>query len=64
MERAASTATPVDLPVPVDLEPYEGMLVTFPEELTASQNYFQGRYGQVTMSSEGRLFQPTNIYRP
>ncbi len=57
-------ATPVELPVPVDLEPYEGMLVTFPEELTASQNYFQGRYGQVTMSSEGRMFQPTNIYRP
>ena len=57
-------ATPVDLPVPADLEPYEGMLVTFPEDLTASQNYFQGRYGQVTMSSEGRMFQPTNIYRP
>jgi predicted extracellular nuclease len=58
------SATPVDLPVDDDLEPYEGMLVTFPEELTASQNYFQGRYGQVTMSSEGRMFQPTNIYRP
>ena len=56
--------TPVDLPVGVDLEPYEGMLVTFPEELTASQNYFQGRYGQVTLSAEGRLFNPTNIYRP
>ncbi|MDY7075450.1 MAG: ExeM/NucH family extracellular endonuclease, partial [Chloroflexota bacterium] len=57
-------ATPIDLPVPIDLEPYEGMLVTFPEDLTASQNYFQGRYGQVTLSSEGRLFQPTNIYYP
>jgi hypothetical protein len=56
--------TPVDLPVDTDLEPYEGMWVTFPEELTASQNYFQGRYGQVTMSSEGRMFQPTNLYRP
>jgi predicted extracellular nuclease len=57
-------ATVTDLPVPVDLEPYEGMLVTFPEDLTASQNYFQGRYGQVTMSAEGRLFNPTNTYRP
>jgi predicted extracellular nuclease len=56
--------TPIDLPVPVDLEPYEGMLVTFSEDLTASQNYFQGRYGQVTLSSEGRLFQPTNRYLP
>ncbi len=60
----ASTITPtaVDLPVPVGttLEPYEGMLVTFQEELTASQNYFQGRYGQITMSSDGRMYNPTN----
>ncbi len=51
---------PVDLPAPIDLEPYEGMLVTFPEALTASQNYFQGRYGQVTLSAEGRMFQPND----
>ena len=56
--------TEVNLPIPVDLEPYEGMLVTFLETLTASQNYFQGRYGQVTLSAEGRLFNPTNIYTP
>ncbi|MBN1217961.1 MAG: ExeM/NucH family extracellular endonuclease, partial [Anaerolineae bacterium] len=55
---------PTSVDLPADLEPYEGMLVTFPEELTASQNYFQGRYGQVTLSSEGRLFNPTNIYLP
>jgi uncharacterized repeat protein (TIGR01451 family) len=56
------TPTEVDLPVPVGqtLEPYEGMLVTFPEELTASQNYFQGRYGQITLSSDGRMYNPTN----
>jgi uncharacterized repeat protein (TIGR01451 family) len=53
--------TSVSLPVPVgtDLEPYESMLVVFPQALTASQNYFQGRYGQVTLS-DGRMYNPTN----
>jgi uncharacterized protein len=56
------TPTAVDLPVPTvgGLEQYEGMLVRFPEELTVSQNYFQGRYGQVTLSAEGRMYIPTN----
>ena len=55
-------ATTVDLPETIngDLEQYEGMLVTFPETLTVSQNYFQGRYGQVTLSSDGRMYNPTN----
>ncbi len=44
-----------------ELERYEGMLVTFSNTLTVSQNYFQGRYGQVTLSN-GRLFKPTNLY--
>jgi uncharacterized repeat protein (TIGR01451 family) len=38
------------------------MLVAFQEELTVSQNFFQGRYGQVTLSAEGRLYQPTNFF--
>ncbi|HEU4324110.1 MAG TPA: ExeM/NucH family extracellular endonuclease [Roseiflexaceae bacterium] len=52
----------IDLPAPSNtwLERYEGMLVRFPETLTAAQNYFQGRYGQVTLSAEGRLYNPTN----
>jgi hypothetical protein len=56
------TPTSVDLPVAAanDTERYEGMLVTFPETLTVSQNYFQGRYGQVTLSAEGRMYTPTN----
>jgi predicted extracellular nuclease len=43
-----------------ELERYEGMLVHIASPLTASQNYFQGRYGQVTLSAEGRLEKPTN----
>ncbi|MBT9517899.1 MAG: ExeM/NucH family extracellular endonuclease [Methyloversatilis discipulorum] len=43
-----------------ELERYEGMLVRIVSPLTVSQNYFQGRYGQVTLSADGRLEIPTN----
>ncbi|MEO8152729.1 MAG: ExeM/NucH family extracellular endonuclease [Rhizobacter sp.] len=58
--------TVVTLPEAVDgdLERYEGMLVTINTPLTVSQNYFQGRYGQVTLSAGGRLIKPTQLYRP
>jgi predicted extracellular nuclease len=43
------------------LEPYEGMLVTIPETLTVQQNYFQARYGQVTLGAGGRIAQMNNV---
>lgn len=54
--------TDVVLPEAFDgeLERYEGMLVRIASPLTVSQNYFQGRYGQVTLSADGRLEIPTN----
>lgn len=57
--------TPITFPEDIegDLERYEGMLVEISAPLTASQNFFQGRYGQVTLSAEGRLIKPTNVYR-
>lgn len=62
------TITPIAITLPLanaaDFERYEGMLVTIAGPLTASQNYFQGRYGQVTMSAGGRLVKPTNVHRP
>ncbi len=48
---------------PSELEAVEGMLVTINTQLTVSQNYFQGRFGQVTLSSGGRLIKPTNAFR-
>ncbi|MEQ4718478.1 ExeM/NucH family extracellular endonuclease [Nonomuraea sp. B19D2] len=42
------------------LEPVENMLLTFPQPLTVSEHYNLGRYGEVTLSSQGRLFQPTD----
>jgi len=47
-----------------EFERYEGMLVAIATPLTASQNYFQGRYGQVTLGANGRLYKPTTLYRP
>ena len=62
--------TPVSLPVPQadGLERYEGMLVTLtgPQgaPLTVQQNFFQGRYGQLTVAAGGRRETPTNRFRP
>jgi VCBS repeat-containing protein len=63
--QALPTPTVVDLPNTANsafsLEPYEGMLVTIPETLTVQQNYFQGRFGQLTLGAGGRIAQMNNI---
>lgn len=46
------------------LEAYEGMVVTLRGPLTVQQNYFQGRYGQVTLAAGGRVYTPTQVLRP
>jgi predicted extracellular nuclease len=58
--------TLVTLPVPAldGLERYEGMLVTLTVPLTVQQNFFQGRYGQLTVAAGGRREIPTNRHRP
>ncbi|MBS0453891.1 MAG: ExeM/NucH family extracellular endonuclease [Proteobacteria bacterium] len=60
--------TPINVRLPLarqsDLERYEGMLVTLAGPFTIAQNYFQGRYGQLTLGAGGRLETPTNRYRP
>ncbi|HSL43821.1 MAG TPA: ExeM/NucH family extracellular endonuclease [Anaerolineales bacterium] len=55
--------TPVTLPETTngDLERYEGMLISIPQTLTVQQNFFQGRYGQITLGVD-RLYQATNTY--
>jgi uncharacterized protein len=62
------TAILLPLPDPVDgvpyLERYEGMLVVFPQELTATDHFNLGRFGEVTLSVDGRLFNPTNVVAP
>jgi uncharacterized protein len=60
------TPTVVALPEAVegDLERYEGMLVQLTGPFTVQQNFFQGRYGQLTLAVGGRVETPTNRYRP
>lgn len=62
---SGNTVNPTVITLPAteaQLEAVEGMVVTINTQLTASQNYFQGRYGQVTLSSGGRLVKPTNVF--
>ena len=53
-----------------DLERYEGMLIQIMGQMTVSQTFFLGRYGQLTLSSPdksgipGRLFQATHLFPP
>ena len=60
------TPTVIDFPEinEDDLERVEGMLVRINGTLVASQNYFLGRYGQITLAAGSRLVKPTNIHRP
>ncbi|MBU0717424.1 MAG: hypothetical protein KJ749_04175, partial [Planctomycetes bacterium] len=61
----ASAAT-VTLPIPNlnNWESYEGMLINIPQVLYATDNYYQGRYGEVDLSVGDRLDTPTNVVEP
>lgn len=62
------SVTPVDVTLPfatVDFaERYEGMLVRLPQTLYVTEHFQLGRFGQVVVSVDGRLQQPTNIFVP
>ncbi len=62
------SVAPVDVTFPVPsatyLEQYEGMLVRLPQTLYVTEHFQLGRFGQVVLSSGGRLKQPTNIVLP
>lgn len=58
--------TPVTLPFASAAQPeqFEGMLVAFSQELTVSDHHDLGRFGELTLSAGGRLWQPTNVAAP
>lgn len=62
------TITPTNVTLPVatlDIwEQYEGMLLDFPQGLYATETYVLGRYGEVSLSVNDRLYNPTNITTP
>jgi predicted extracellular nuclease len=69
-DNAEGLYNPVDVTLPEetngDLEKVEGMYVNVTNSMSVAQNYFVGRYGQLTLSSDltNRLFQPTNQVLP
>ncbi|MFL6167453.1 MAG: ExeM/NucH family extracellular endonuclease [Ornithinibacter sp.] len=67
-ECGTGTVAPTDVTLPMAsptaFEKYEGMSVRFPQELSVTEHFQLGRFGQVTVSSGGRLVQPTNVVDP
>ena len=64
----AGSVAPTDVTLPFAsstfAERYEGMLVRMPQTLDVTEHFQLGRFGQVVMSSGGRLQQPTNVVAP
>jgi predicted extracellular nuclease len=62
------TVAPTDVTFPVAsstfLERYEGMLVRLPQTMVVTEHFLLGRFGQVTLSAERRLDQPTAVVDP
>ena len=62
---ALPTAAVVNLPVTSldDFERFEGMRVTFPEQLYISEYFNFDRFGEIVLTTD-RQFQPTAIFEP
>jgi predicted extracellular nuclease len=57
-------ATAISLPsTEAERETVEGMLVTFPQDLTISEFFNFDRFGEIVLS-DGRQFQPTAVFDP
>ena len=63
---ASVPATPVSLPVTnvADHERYEGMVVEYEQTLTATEVFNLGRFGEVSLSGVGRLYNTTAVALP
>lgn len=55
-------ATPLELPV-TDHEPFEGMRVTFPQDLAILEYFNFGRFGEIALGTD-RQYQPTATFEP
>lgn len=62
------TVTPAAMTLPVDdmmdWEAAEGMLLSFTHELYVTEHFNMGRFGEVHLSVNDRLWNPTNIVAP
>jgi len=59
------TPTAIDLPADslTEFEAYEGMLVTFPQDLIISEYFNYDQFGEIVLTSE-RHMTPTAVYEP
>jgi predicted extracellular nuclease len=68
VQREGCAVAPVRLAWPLPegpgLERYEGMLVTLAGPLGVQQNFFLGRFGQLTLAGGGRVRAPTDVVHP
>ena len=66
--REGCEVAPVTLALPLpegdSLERFEGMLVALRGPLAVQQNFFLGRFGQLSLAVGGRAQAPTNVVRP
>ncbi|MFL5935404.1 MAG: ExeM/NucH family extracellular endonuclease [Gaiellaceae bacterium] len=67
-ECGTASVAPTDVTLPFASatfpERYEGMLVRMHQTLYVTEHFQLGRFGEVLMSSGGRLHQPTNVMAP
>jgi predicted extracellular nuclease len=65
---SGNSVSPATITFPVEsltyLERYEGMLVEVPQTLYVSEHYLLGRFGELTLSANERLYQPTMLADP
>ncbi len=63
-----NSVTPASVTLPYssldNFEKVEGMLVTFPQTMYVTEHYNLGRYGQLSISAEDRLYNPTQVTTP
>ena len=63
---ATVATTPVLLPVAAVgvWERYEGMSISLPQQMTVTETFTLARFGEVSLSVDGRLYNPTSIVAP
>lgn len=65
---SGSSVTPATITLPAasttELEQYEGMSVTIPQTLTVTETFTLGRYGELLLAANGRVFQYTHTNAP
>jgi uncharacterized protein len=64
----SGTLSPINVSIPFqspeEPEQWEGMLIRLHQTLVITDHYYLGRFGQVTLSYNRRLYQPTSLVVP